>query len=65
MKEDIYDEIEFRKAVQLALRAMGEKVRVQKASRHDNVIKRLKEEIERLRPHADRLLRGPSHESDK
>lgn len=64
MKLDICER-DFQTAVQLALKGMGEQLRAQKATRHDNVIKRLKEEIERLRPHADRLLHGPSNKSDK
>ncbi|GLI37556.1 hypothetical protein KI811_07980 [Geobacter hydrogenophilus] len=55
---DISDERGFQEAVQRALKAMGEKVEAQSVSRRELVIKRLKEEIDRLRPHADRLLHG-------
>lgn len=58
MKDNI-DERNFQRAVQHALKHMGEKVNAQTASRQDHVITRLKEEIERLRPRADRLLHGP------
>lgn len=62
--DDICDEDDFERTVQLAMKAMGEKVKAQAASRKVMVIKRLREEIERLRPHADRLLHGPAKKSD-
>lgn len=62
---DISDESGFQKAVQCALKAMGEKVKAQSASRRELVIKRLKEEVERLRPRADRLLHGEPQNQKK
>lgn len=60
----LVDERNFERAVQRALKLMGEKVQKQSASRHDNVIKRLQEEIERLRPQSERLLHGYSNEAN-
>lgn len=58
MKNDYTDEKIFHEAVQQALEKMREKLKAQKAARKNLVLSRLKEEIARLRPQAERLLHG-------
>lgn len=43
-----------------AMAAVGKQVAAQSASRQDFVIAKLRAELDRLRPHADRLIYGPS-----
>jgi len=58
------DDAEFDAAVERALRGFGDEVRGIKPRRimpptpPDQVLDRLRKEIENLRPHADRLLHG-------
>ena len=46
------------KDIKRALKAFGVEVKQQTAARQDQVIAKLRQEIERLRPHAERLIHG-------
>jgi len=52
--DDIADEV-----VDRAMGAFGKHVAAQSAVRQDAVIARLRTELDRMRPHADRLICGP------
>lgn len=52
------------KQINKALRGFGKHVKAQAERRPGEVIRKLRAEIERLRPHADRLLYGKIEEPD-
>ncbi len=53
MRKDITE-----KDIKRAMKEFGEQVKAQANSRQDMVINKLREEIDRLRPQAQRLLHG-------
>lgn len=52
------------KQINKALKDFGKHVKAQAARRPGEVIQKLRAEIERLRPHADRLLYGKIEKPD-
>lgn len=56
MADSEQDDQEFDLLIEKAIKAMGAEVKAQSERRQDDVMKRLEQEMARLRPHKERLL---------